>query len=391
LCWFCGCHTKMVRRYQPVEVYLQTLRREIALVGEAAAAPGRVTQIHWGGGSPTILSPADISRLAEQVQTAFAVDAQTEFAVEIDPRDFTEERLRALVGAGLTRASIGVQDFDETVQQAINRHQSFEETAMAVQRLRALGVASINIDLLYGLPHQSEATLGMTLDKVLVLQPDRLALFGYAHVPWMKRHQAMIDTASLPAALARFRTMEMASARLIEAGYVRIGLDHFARPGDRLAQSAARQTLRRNFQGYSVDDAQAILGLGASAIGELPQGYVQNIVPTADYQRRIGEGRLATAKGIALNLDDRLRRDVIERLMCDLAFSKRRVLAKFGAAAEPVVAIAERLAASDADALVEPTQDGFAVTERGRPFLRVIAAAFDNYLPGGAGRHSSAL
>jgi oxygen-independent coproporphyrinogen-3 oxidase len=391
LCWFCGCHTKMVRRYAPVETYLHALLREIALVGEAVGSRGRVTQIHWGGGSPTILSAADITRLAEHLRMAFAIDTATEFAVEIDPRDFTEERLLALVRAGLTRASIGVQDFDETVQRAINRRQSFEETAMAVRRLRALGVASINIDLLYGLPHQTRESLAATLEQVLLLQPDRMALFGYAHVPWMKRHQAMIDTQELPDALARFETMEMAATRLIEAGYVRIGLDHFARPGDSLGMAAASRQLRRNFQGYTVDDAEAILGLGASAIGELPQGYVQNIVTTADYQRRIEAGRLATAKGIALGGEDRLRRDVIERLMCDLSFSKRRIREKFGEAAEPVVAIAEGLANGDRDGLVEPTQDGFAVTERGRPFLRVIAAAFDNYLQRGAGRHSSAL
>ncbi len=391
LCWFCGCHTKMVRRYAPVETYLQSLLREIEMVGALTSGRCRVSQIHWGGGSPTILSPSDITRLAEHMRMAFGGDTDTEFAVEIDPRDFTEERLQALVGAGLTRASIGVQDFDEAVQRAINRRQTFEETSLVVQRLRTLGVASINIDLLYGLPHQTEATVAASLEQVLCLRPDRIALFGYAHVPWMKRHQDMIDTALLPDALARFRTMEQAAERLVEAGYVRIGLDHFARPQDSLALAAGAGHLRRNFQGYTVDGAQAILGLGASAIGELPQGYVQNIVTTAAYQRRVDAGRLATEKGIALGLDDRLRRDVIERLMCDLSFSKARTREKFGEAAEPVVAIAEALAATDEDALVVPTPDGFSVTERGRPFLRVIASAFDDYLPRGFGRHSLAL
>ena len=391
LCWFCGCHTRMTRRHEPVARYLETLTAEIAAVAARVGDGAEVSSIHWGGGSPTMLAPDEMSALAASLREHFAFSPKPEFAVEIDPRGFDEPRARALAAAGLTRASIGAQDFDPRVQRAINRIQTVEETAAAVAMLRGLGVGSINIDLMYGLPYQTLDTIAATVDAVLALVPERIAVFGYAHVPWMKRHQTMIDEDALPSTLDRFAQAAFVAARLVEAGYVTVGLDHFARPDDPLATVAQRGRMRRNFQGYTTDDAAALIGLGASAIGRLPQGYVQNEVATATYRRRVAATGLATAKGIALGDDDRVRARVIERLMCDLTFSERALTAEFGRRALPVIAEARVIAAADADGLVERTPDGFRVTETGRPFVRTVCSRFDAYLARGTARHSVAV
>ncbi|MFY8157334.1 MAG: oxygen-independent coproporphyrinogen III oxidase, partial [Rhabdaerophilum sp.] len=316
LCWFCGCHTRITRRYEPVGLYLGGLIREIRLVGECVPAGASVSHIHWGGGSPTMLSAEDILRLANATREAFRLRADCDFAVEIDPRGLDDARIEALARAGLTRVSLGVQDFDPEVQGAINREQSFDETQRVADAFRAKGVRSLNIDAIYGLPYQTEARLMATLEKVIALAPDRIALFGYAHVPWMKKHQEMIPPESLPGVEARFLQAENAAAFLVANGYARVGIDHFARPGDGLAMAARDGSLRRNFQGYTVDPAEALIGFGASAIGSLPQGYVQNEPTTGRYLATIAEGKLPTARGITVTAEDRMRRGVIEALMC---------------------------------------------------------------------------
>src|SRR5581483_1854967 len=292
--------------------------------------------------------------------------------------------VEALASAGVTRVSIGVQDFDSTVQASIGRAQSFEATKSAIDAFRAKGIRSINIDLVYGLPHQTEASVDRTLGRVLELEPDRVAAFGYAHVPGRMKHQRLIPAEALPDTAGRYVQSSRITQRLQESGYVRVGLDHFARPTDALALLP----VARNFQGYTTDRADALLGLGASAISRLPQGYVQNAVATGDYMRRVRDYGLATAKGIVLTGEDRLRAHVIERLMCDLVFSAGDVRSRFGALADPVIAEAQALIASDEEALLEATPDGFRVTERGRPFIRSICSCFDAYLGKGNTRHS---
>jgi oxygen-independent coproporphyrinogen III oxidase len=392
LCWFCGCHTRMVRKYSPIQRYLDALEQEITAVAAHLPAHCSVTGVHWGGGSPTILTPEDIIRLNAAIHTAFPISRSCDFAVEIDPRGMDEARLDALAEAGMTRASIGVQDFDTEVQRAINRFQSFEETKAVAEGLRQRGVTSLNVDLLYGLPHQNVAVMLKSLEQVLTLRPDRLALFGYAHVPWMKKHQEMIPQEALPAMPERIECVERATARLVEAGYARIGLDHFALPTDSLALAAEYGTLRRNFQGYTTDDSNSLIGLGASAIGQFPQGFVQNETGGQAYERRVGENGLAVARGLGTSTEDRLRGAAIEALMCNLQLDLARLAADHGAAAAarlaPEVAA---LLAEEPPAWFEPTADGFRVTEAGRPFLRIIAARFDAYLARGTGRHSSAL
>lgn len=391
LCWFCGCTTKITRRYAPVAAYLETLGTEIRSVGEAIPAGARVTRIHWGGGSPTILEPASIATLDQLLRQSFGFDARPEFSVEIDPRGVTSAQLDTLAAAGLTRASIGVQDFNPRVQRAVNRVQSFKTTSRVIEGLRTRGVQSINIDIMYGLPHQSVGAIERTVDKVLDLQPDRIALFGYAHVPWMKRHQTMICADTLPTPTERYVQSARATQRLVDAGYVAIGIDHFARPGDRLAVAARDGTMRRNFQGYTVDDAGTLVGLGVSSIGRLQQGYAQNAPDMPTYRRLVEEYGLAAVKGITLSEDDRLRAHVIERLMCDFALQFDDLRAKFGNRADRIQNEAQQFAKADPDGLVRMGPGVFEITPRGRPFARTVCSWFDSYFGANAARHSLAV
>lgn len=387
LCWFCGCTTKAVRRYSPVAAYLPVLYNEIAHVAERLGPSHRVRHLHWGGGSPNTLNAADIEALAERLTTAFPLHKDAEFAVEIDPRGLTVEQVDAFVRSGVNRVSIGVQDFSDEVQLAINRMQSFETTRFAIDLFRARGVESINIDLVYGLPHQTVARLDETLAQVISLRPDRVAVFGYAHLPSRMKHQRQIDNAALPGLAERYASANLSARRLLDAGYVRVGFDHFARPGDALSSGR----VHRNFQGYTTDTADALLGFGPSSIGRLPQGYVQNAVPIADYLRRMSDHGLAVVRGYAFTPDDVMRNFTIERLMCDLAFPARELRERFGQDAAPVLEQARTLIASEKDGFIEPHGDSFRITERGRMFVRTICAHFDAHdRPGGAQYSSGA-
>ena len=391
LCWFCGCHTKATRRYAPVGSYLRHVHEEIALLGAAIPKACSVKSIHWGGGTPTMLTPEDISALSTALRNAFDIASDAEFAAEIDPRGLTQDRIAALAEAGLTRASIGVQDFNPTVQEAINREQSPALTKAVIDALRNAGVSAINVDILYGLPHQTTKVLIETLIKVLQLKPDRIALFGYAHVPWLKRHQSLIDEKALPDSAERFRASQLAADLISSWGYERIGIDHFALPDDPLAVAAKRGQLRRNFQGYTADACETLIGIGASAIGRLPQGYVQNAVPVDEYAQKVSAGEFAVTRGVALKSEDRVRGYAIERLMCDFRVSGADIRRKFGVDGDALIADAERLAADDSDGLVFFEEGTIRVTERGRPFVRAICAALDPYFAAGNARHSIAV
>lgn len=391
MCWYCGCHTKVVRQYGPVGDYAKVLGREVALVADAVPEGPQVTHVHWGGGTPTMLSSEDFTALMETLRTRFAFAARAEVAVEIDPRTLTEDKAVALAKAGVTRASLGVQDFNDIVQQAINRIQPFEMSADVVGWLRGAGIEAINFDLMYGLPHQTVELVVHTVDLAVKLEPDRLALFGYAHVPWMKTHQRMIDEATLPGAAERLHQAEAAAERLAEHGYRRIGLDHFARAGDSLTRALDEGRLRRNFQGYTDDQASTLLGFGASAIGSLSQGYVQNAVPFGAYADAVKAGRLAVTRGVEVDADDRVRRAVIERLMCDLTVD----LGALGQGLEaPPGGFAEELSALAPlarDGLVEVEGSRIHITDTGQPLMRTVCAVFDRYLATGKGRHSRAV
>jgi oxygen-independent coproporphyrinogen-3 oxidase len=391
LCWFCGCHTKQTNRYTPVTAYLGALRTEIAAVGARLAGRGKVVAIHLGGGSPSMLAPADFIALNRLLRDTFNVTADAEFSIEIDPNDMDEARYDALAEIGITRISLGVQDFNPDVQKAINRLQTYDQTRAVVEAMRARGVRSVNLDVLYGLPFQTLEFLQSTVDQALSLSPDRLAIFGYAHVPWIKPHQRMIETTALPGAEERFEQSHAAAARIIAAGYEAIGLDHFAKPSDSMARAAREGRLHRNFQGYTTDVATALIGFGASAIGQLPQGYVQNTVPTAQYSRLVRANGTAVARGVALTDEDRARAFVIERLMCDFAVSASELDRQCGDFAAPMREELAAVAANDPDGLTQFLGDSFSVTPAGQPFIRSIAARFDAYLNAGAARHSVAV
>lgn len=390
LCWFCACRTQGTRKRDRVEHYLRYLDCEIEMVAAELPPDARICRVHLGGGSPSILSPAEFARLGTRLRTALRIDPDAEIAVEIDPRDIDEDKLDALAAFGLTRASIGVQDFAGDVQQAINRLQGFDLTRRVIEGLRARGVRSLNIDAIYGLPRQTVPSIAETARGLVALAPDRVALFGYAHVPWMARRQQLIREEELPGPEERLEQAAEARAVIEGAGYRPIGIDHFARPGDGLVWAAGAGRLRRNFQGYTDDDSDALIGLGASAISHLPQGYAQNAARTADYQMRVQEGGLATERGHAFTLDDRVRAAAIERLMCDLRHREEPLRQRFGDAAGRLGAAARSLLAAHPEGL-DGTPADFRVRPTHLHLARVAAAAFDAYLGTSDARHSLAV
>jgi oxygen-independent coproporphyrinogen-3 oxidase len=391
LCLFCACHTSVVHRPEPLESYGKTLLTEIQLVAAAIGPRLTVRHIHWGGGTPTALPPALMLEVMRSLRARFDVASDAEVAVEVDPRELSDASLRVLGEMGTTRASLGVQDFDPLVQQTVRRVQDFDLTAACAERLRGVGIGSINLDLIYGLPHQTAQGVAATVEQALRIAPDRAAVFGYAHVPWMKKHQALLPEAALPSAAERFAQRQMVETVLTGAGYEAIGLDHFARPDDALATAAAAARLKRNFQGYTTDDAPVLLGLGASSIGSLPQGYVQNLPSIPAWRDAVRADRLPVARGIALSRDDKLRREVIETLMCRNEVDLGEVASRHGADPASLMDAAPALHEMARDGLVDWNGMLVAVTAAGRPFVRAAAAAFDTYLAAGAARHSAAV
>jgi oxygen-independent coproporphyrinogen III oxidase len=389
MCWYCGCHTTVARRDGPVQDYVALLRREIGLVADALGRRPEIGHVHFGGGTPTILDGADLEALVALLRERFAVLPEAEIAVEIDPRTLPEATVAALARAGVTRASLGVQSFDPAVQQAINRIQSFGQTAAAVERLRRAGIAGINFDLVYGLPRQTVASCVETVERAVALRPDRLSVFGYAHVPSFKKHQQKIRDAELPDGPARLAQAEAIAAALQDAGYRRIGLDHYALPADGMALAQERGRLRRNFQGYTTDGADFLLGFGASAIGRLPAGYVQNEVVIGSWAERVEAGGLPVAKGYALTGEDRLRADLIERVMCDFRVDLGRVFRAH--AREPDLAAFPALGRLEADGVIRRDGAAIEVSEEARDLVRAVAAAFDAYLGASGRTHSRAV
>jgi len=394
LCWYCGCHTGVANGYQRIGAYVELLRWEIRLLAEALGPDRPVSGLHWGGGTPSILSADDFTAVMDDLRQAFAFQPGADLAIEIDPRHLDAEKAAALAAAGINRASLGVQDFNPHVQDAINRVQPFAQTAEAARLLRAAGIAALNFDLMYGLPQQSLADAQQTASLAADLQPQRISVFGYAHVPWMKKHQQMIDTAALPGAEERLAQAEAIERLLLLRGYRAVGMDHFALPDDPLFRYADEGRLRRNFQGYTTDQAAVLLGLGVSAIGTLPQGYAQNDKDMVGYARALAEGRLPVVRGIALTSEDRLRRDIIQALMCGFAVDLRAQAVAHGRPGFDFSEALERLAPLADDGLATVEGSKVRVTEEGRRAVRLIASCFDAYLvaPGGAGaRYSKAV
>lgn len=391
MCWYCGCHTKVVGQYAPIAAYARTLSREIGLAADAIGRKARVAHIHWGGGTPTILAADDFRRLMADLRERFDVRTDAEIAVEADPRTLDAGRVAALADSGVNRVSLGVQDLNPHVQEAINRVQPFEQVADAVNKLRDAGIMAFNADLMYGLPYQTEADVRRTVDLIASLRPSRLAVFGYAHVPWMKTHQKMIPDAALPDGPARLTQARVAADALIAHGFRAIGLDHFAAPEDALARALDAGRLKRNFQGYTDDSAGVLVGFGASAIGQLPEGYVQNAVPFHLYDEAIAAGRLATSRGLILAPEDRLRRAAIEKLMCDMVVDLAQLARAHGFPESTFDADLAQLEPMVADGLVAVSGATVRIPEDARLLMRTVAAVFDRYLQTGRGRHSRAV
>ncbi|HJP67862.1 MAG TPA: oxygen-independent coproporphyrinogen III oxidase [Sphingomicrobium sp.] len=377
MCWYCGCHTSVSRRQEPISRYVSALIKEIRLVATRLRSHFDVRHVHWGGGSPTLLTVENIDLIHGALKANFSLDPLAENAVEIDPRTLTGELAGAFARAGVNRASLGVQSFDASVQAAINRMQSFDTTADAVRLLRESGIPAINFDLIYGLPFQSVGSCLETVEQAVRLQPDRLAVFGYAHVPSFKPHQRKIDQGALPGPAERFEQARAIADALTAAGYRQIGIDHFALPGDSLALAAEGGTLHRNFQGYTTDRCNTLLGFGASAIGRLAGGYVQNAPRIPDYERSIAAGRLATVRTCQIDEEDRRRGAIIEALMCNFR--------------APVGDIERDLSRFESDGLIRRSDGFIEVVEEARPLVRTIAAAFDSYLPHSAATHAVAI
>lgn len=385
LCWYCGCHTVGTKRDEPIAEYAAFLLREIDLAAHALSAH-KVAAIHWGGGTPNALPATAFARIVAQLGFWFDLDEMEEHAIEIDPRCLTAEQATQFAASGVTRASLGVQDLNPHVQRAMGRVQPLEQVASAVSMLRSAGVRQISMDLMYGLPGQTTEDVIRSAQLAAELGPDRVAMFGYAHVPWFKPRQRLIDAAQLPDARMRLGQAEAARRAWIAAGYEPVGFDHFARPNDALAEAARSGTARRSFQGYSLAEGDAIIGLGASAISTLPQGYAQNNPDIRSWRSAISRERFATVRGHALSEDDRRRAAIIDALLCSFTVD----LGKYGGAsafAEELVALAPL--AQDGLAMVDG--DVLTIPEEARPLARLVAAAFDAYSRGGAGRHSPAV
>ncbi len=391
MCHYCGCNTKASKKDAPILNYTRTLIAEIGLVSGRLDRRQPVSHIHWGGGTPSLLPKQALFAIYDALKAGFEFRPDMEHAIELDPRSVNTDLAKSLRDIGITRASLGVQDFDARVQKAIGRIQPYQVVSQAVAALRGEGISAINFDLMYGLPHQNRETISRTVEDTLRLRPSRIALFGYAHVPWMKKHQRLINEADLPGAQARVEQAALARELLTENGYVAIGLDHFALPTDSMAQALFDGTLRRNFQGYTTDRAQALVGLGASSIGFLPDGYAQNAPDVLSWTRHIEAGRFPIAKGIALNPDDRLRAAIIERIMSDHRVELDEICAAHGRPIDTLADSIGHLNEMKEDGLLTIENDAITLTDAGQPFVRVAAAAFDSYLNRSPARHSVAV
>ncbi len=389
LCHYCGCNTHATRRMEPVEHYVRDLITEISLLARLSGSR-KVRRIHWGGGTPSIVGVDGLQQIFRALARSFDLSTLNEHAIELDPRRLDGGLVETLAAIGINRANLGVQEFSAEVQQAIGRVQPFELVEAAVKVLERNGIGNIGIDLMYGLPKQTVEDIRFSATLAARFRPQRVAVFGYAHVPWFKKQQTLIDVRTLPDAEERYRQALTAAQAWLELGYVPVGIDHYVLPGDNLASAAGRGTLHRNFQGYTDDDSPALIGLGASAISRLPQGYAQNHPAAAAYSAEIRYGKLATIRGAVLSREDLLRAEIIERIMCSFRVDIDKLVLKHRL---PTI-FSRELAKVDllaTQGLVRRLGRRIEVTDRGRPFARIVASIFDRYLEERQTRHSHAV
>lgn len=381
LCYFCGCNMMVTHDREKIRQYNEYLKKEIDLLRPLVSSERKMTQMHWGGGTPSYLQPDEIRNIGGFIKNRFDFEETTEAGVEIDPRGLTRGHMEAFREIGFNRTSFGVQDFNLKVQEAINRVQSEEITRQTVSWARELGFHSINLDLIYGLPYQTIESFAETVDKIIDISPNRLAVFNYAHVPWLKKHQNIIPTEALPTADERLAILEMTIEKLIDAGYDYIGMDHFAKPADELAIAQKNGTLYRNFQGYSTQAGCDVYAFGVSAISQFENIYAQNLKNLKDYYTRIDGGEAATNIGYRMTADDHIRKDAIMQLMCNHVIDKRRIERKFGIDFDDYFrSDLRKLHVFVSEGLLEIGADSIKIAGSGILVIRNIAMCFDAYL-----------
>ncbi len=381
-CLYCGCTVEITQSRTRPDRYLDAVEKELEIVGRALGERRRLVQMHWGGGTPSFLSVAQLARLHRMITKVFRFDPDAEQSIEIDPHDCSVEQIDLLCDLGINRVSMGVQDFDEMVQKIVQRDQTLEETQRLVHRCRERGIAGLNVDLMYGLPGQTLEGFGRTLDTIIGLGVDRLAVFGYAHVPWMKAAQKALEKHPMPGPVERAQLFGLAIQHLSAAGYELIGLDHFAKPTDSLVASLRAGTMHRNFMGYTTYPADDMVGVGMSSIGDVSGYYLQNARDTHTYEARLQEGRLPTIRGIQRTEEDELRREVIIALMCRMKLDLKEIESKTGRTG------LREYFSTEWNELRPFAEEGFCdisdgvvtVRPRGRLFLRHLAMVFDAYL-----------
>ena len=383
-CAFCGCNVIITPHREVAAQYLDVLDQEIALLATALPQRRQVAQMHWGGGTPTYYEGDQLARVFDRIRRHFTFTPDAELGIEIDPRVTSSAQLRRLRVLGFNRLSMGVQDFDPQVQQAINREQSYELTAALIAEARAAGFTSINVDLIYGLPFQTIESFAETLQQILVLRPDRVAAYSFAFVPWMRAHMKALATEALPSASLKLELLALTIDAFVGAGYLQIGMDHFALPTDDLGQAAERGELHRNFMGYTVQKTPDLVAVGVSGIGEVHGAFVQNTKKLTEYYAAIGAGRFAVDRGYEMSLDDRLRRHVISGLMCNFRIDIKRIEAEFavdfGAYFREELAELTAAHSPATDGLVTVDAAAIGVTPIGRRFVRNVCMVFDKYL-----------
>ncbi|PIE45209.1 MAG: oxygen-independent coproporphyrinogen III oxidase [Gammaproteobacteria bacterium] len=384
ICYYCGCNKIVTSNKRRAAPYLDAMEKEMGMVAERLDSDRRVVQLHWGGGTPTFLSRQEQFRLSQAFRDLFHFvgDDEGEFSIEIDPRTVTPSSIADLREMGFNRLSFGIQDFDNRVQLAVNRIQSEDETRLAIEEGRRQGFHSISVDLIYGLPLQTANSFAKTIDKIIDLSPDRIAVFNYAHLPHIFKVQRRINDAQLPSGQEKLDLLEMSINRLMDAGYVFIGLDHFAKPDDSLVRHQQNGTLYRNFQGYSTFSACDLFGFGISSISQVGNSYSQNAKGKHDYFAAIAAGQFPTVRGVELSEDDRIRRKVITEIMCNMKLDFSAIGREFGIDADSYFeAEKKRLQPMHDDGLLVLNKHGFSVTAPGRLLIRNIAMIFDRYLP----------
>lgn len=381
LCYFCGCNVIITHNPKRIERYLDYLKKEIDLVSAKINSHRKVVQLHWGGGTPTYLTPAQITDIFSYIKTHFNFADDAEISIEIDPRTIKNDHLSTLRRLGFNRVSFGVQDFNVQVQETINRIQTDEQNQFVIDESRRLDFDSVNVDLIYGLPYQTVESYKKTLDRVIELSPDRLAIFNYAHVPWLKKHQQIIPEEAMPDTTERLAILKLVIERLTEAGYVYIGMDHFAKPDDELTKALAEKTLYRNFQGYSTRAGAEVYAMGITAISQLDYVYAQNVKTTKEYETMLDNGQLPTMVGYQLTKDDKIRQFVITEIMCNNRVLKEEVTRRFSIDFDEYFAGFEtKLEPFVLDGLVEILPDRIEISDAGRLVVRNIAMEFDAYL-----------